>query len=133
MDEHGQIGPEKGQYPADVRAVARLLRDNGHVLVKLSDRMTVYWLHIALREGIPTMLDNGYVIGGVPSDAGYVLVSCVEHGSYWFQLGGFNAPEYVATKLDLAGVVDGEIISEFLARLAAAHEGERRILPVALA
>lgn len=114
MDAHGQIGPEKGDYAADVVAVARKLRE-GTTYVDLAHNGTKYRLLLTLREDVDRLGDYG--IEGVPAGQGFIHVAATDHGHYWFQLGGYIAPSYVADKLDDFNETDGKTIAEFLKRL----------------
>lgn len=86
--------------------------------MKLADRMTSLHLHLALRDDLPC-IDDGQ-ISGVPEGEGYLLVSRVSHGCYWFVLGAYHNPGYVAEKMGFRAEGDGEILAEFLTRVQAA-------------
>lgn len=114
MDQYGQIGPEKGDYPADVRRVARQL-NGATVFARLADRGGQLRLMLTARPdlsapfGLPDGLDD---------EGDWVFVAVEDHGAYWLNLLVFNAPDYIAAKLGVAPG-DGEIIGEFLTRLRA--------------
>jgi hypothetical protein len=114
VDSFGSIGPDKGEYAADVRKVARLLRARASVYVPLAAKATKLNMLVATRAGVAlpfadwTSLDEG---------DRWVFVAVDGHGAAWFQF-GFNTPGYVADKLSVTHA-DGDTISEFLARLAA--------------
>lgn len=117
MDGYGQIGPEKGSYANDVREVAQsLFHPERAAFVALSDKSTKLRLVLVLRESFALV---GQGPEGVDVGEDYIFVGCVEHGAYWFQLGAYHAPDYVASKLGIENA-DGDTVSEFLTRLA--HE-----------
>lgn len=115
MDAYGQIGPEKGEYAADVRDVSRCLT-GATVHVALADRGTCLGMFLTTAEDL-SMPKGGKMPAAVRLNEGYVLVALPDHGAYWFKLdGGYHAPGYVAERLGL-GQGDGEIVAEFLTRL----------------
>jgi hypothetical protein len=112
MDTWGQIGPEKGQYDADVLGLAAALTSGATVRVKLADRMTQYDL-VLCRTHAMTRL------GGIgPSEVDALYVSHMGKGAYEFPFGqGDTDPGYVNTKLGYTSDADGEVVSEFINRL----------------
>lgn len=121
MDVHGQIGPEKGDYAADVKRVADVLETGRTAYVKLADRGTSYRLVLIERESLAfPALDPDSPIDGVPPGSNYLFVAVIEHGAYWFRLDTYPDPGYVADKLDLHEA-DGEVLAEFLSRLGFAR------------
>jgi hypothetical protein len=136
MDGYGQIGPEKGDYAADVRAVADQL-DAGPTLVSLADKGTKLNLVLvpALRiQGRSPNVEGTFGHTVVAEAIGlprrpdlssgdldnWLFVGVIEHGAYWFRPGGYISAGYVADKLDVE-VADGETVAEFLTRLHAAR------------
>lgn len=126
MDAFGAIGPEKGDYAEDSRAVAKLLRSYGAVYVELADKSTKLRIVLTGREhlvcpgaepsGVPLREPNHDDSEEVP--ANYLHVAVLDHGAYWFRLGDFHQPGYVAARLGIEEP-DGETVGEFLTRLNA--------------
>lgn len=112
------IRPDSAHYAADCRQIARSLDppNSDAVYVRLVDRSTTY--HLIL---VPI---DAAVQYGVPPVKGkdWIVVNRIGHGSYWFDLAGFVAPNYITEKLRLDAGGDGEAIAEFLARLGAARK-----------
>lgn len=114
MDQHGQIGPEKGTYAADAREVARRLLNGAPVYVAVAHRMTRIDLILIRAEHLSAPGQMPSQITG--HDGEWLYVSWIEHGSGWFDISTYLAPDYVAESLN-ASPVDGETIAEFLTRL----------------
>lgn len=120
MDKYGQIGPEKGDYASDARAVATNLADVGACFVAFAHDGTrmnlilVPRMHVACEGAEPAGLERA---GEVP--AWWIHVAVTEHGAYWFDVFNYADPGYVASKLDIT-LVDGTALAEFLTRLGSA-------------
>lgn len=115
MDEFMQIGPEKGDYDADVLAVAAAL--NGaeravHVL--LTHRLTQQSIVVCLKEKMELLCP---VVGTRPGR--WLFVARPEYGAYWFQLDFKMDPGYVASKLGI-NPIDAETLTDFMERIARA-------------
>ena len=120
MDEYGQIGPEKGDYAADMQAVWRALQDAGDpkpVFVKLADAGTLLRLLVAWAPAIGVPGSAPWPVDGTSEPLeDWFFVAVVEHGAYWFRVDTLQKGGYVASKLGLEAR-DGETVAEFLTRL----------------
>lgn len=126
MDGFGQIGPDKGNYAADVKATVTELEAGGPVYLALADRGTKYELVLVLADRIAAMelaaLRRSF---GADSTQDWLFVGWLGHGAYWFKLdGGYIAPSYVAKSFGVESEADGEVLAEFLTRLQAARQME---------
>lgn len=120
MDKFGQIGPEKGDYDRDVKAIADALNYGGRaVTLALTHRLTRQQVTVALKRTMEVCgADYG---GGPPGTKGgdFAFVAVDEKGAYWFRVDMLTDPSYIVTKLGL-NVVDAETLSDFLRRLGLA-------------
>lgn len=114
--QDGVIGPERGSYAADVRAIAERLDAGWTVFVALDDEGTRYNLVVARVQDIDSL---GRDPGGVTDE--YLFVAVQDHGAYWFNPTSLLTPDYVANKLNVSDT-DGKVIGEFLTRLNAARQ-----------
>lgn len=123
MDEHGQVGPEKGDYGRDVRAVATLMATlQRSVYVPFAANGTRLGLLLTRKADLATLRATPEGLAEVEGDpwvaapAGWVHVSVANHGSYWFNLATYLNDGYIASKLDVTAT-DGAALGEFLTRL----------------
>lgn len=113
MDQFQQTGPEKGDYAADVRALARTLTSGLPTTVALAHRVTRMQLVLSLYDWVTVITPPPGVDG---EERAFMFVAVIEHGAYWFALDGYLDPGFVADKLGLA-YVDGATVAEFLTRV----------------
>jgi hypothetical protein len=114
------LHPGAETYAKDVRGIWDLLKNGQTVHVTVEDRATRY--RIVLFPVVSTVFTNieDRPGSGYESEGYWLGVALMDHGAYWFDLGSYLSPDFVGDKLAVS-VGDGEVLSEFLIRLAAAR------------